>query len=329
MAVVGAWLSLFERLQGRLWRGRLAAAPVVAPIVIVGHWRSGTTLLHELLCTNPDFTYPTTHACMNPQHFLWSSAGAIEQSGKVLARPMDGMAITPGSPQEDEFALLCLGCPSPYDAVLYPQCLPGILDGADPAKLDAQEQAMWERRFLAFVRGVQLLGGGRKLVLKSPTHSLRIASLARLLPDARFIHIVRDPAAVYPSTLRMWQNLMAAYAIGAPIAEADLRLAVRRIMVGLDDAVSEAVADFGPQRYQRVRFEDLVADPVATIAGLYRTLDIGSFDRAGDLVAASAAGRRGHRVTEASLDPGERAALVRDCGRLFDRYGYARPVGAA
>jgi hypothetical protein len=324
MMVVGAWLSLFERLQDRSWRGRLAGTSVAAPVFIVGHWRSGTTLLHELLCTNPEFAYPTTHACMNPQHFLWSSAGAIVHSDKVMARPMDGMAITPGSPQEDEFALLCLGCPSPYDAVLYPRSLPGMLERADPSTLGEQEQAEWESRFLAFVKGVQLLGSGRRLILKSPTHSLRIAALARLLPDARFIHIVRDPAAVYPSTLRMWRELMTAYAVGAPIAEADLRPAIRRIMVGLDDAVREAAADLGPQRYQRVHFEELAADPVAAIARLYRTLDLGSFDRVGDRIAASALLRRDHRVTGASLDPGERAALMEDCGCLFDRYGYVK-----
>jgi hypothetical protein len=323
MAILGAWLSLFERIQRRLARKRLAAVRLSAPVFIVGHWRSGTTLLHELLCVDPAFAYPTTHACMNPQHFLWSSAGAIGGSSAAMRRPMDGMSITAGSPQEDEFALLCLGCPSPYDAVLYPNALSDILARA---RLDAPEQADWERCFLEFLNGVSLLGGGRRLVLKSPTHSLRIKAIARLLPDARFIHIIRDPAAVYPSTVRLWREMMASYAVGAPLAEAELRRSVRHIMVGLDDAVAEAAAGLPKERYQRIRYETLVADPLSTLADIYRGLDLGDFSQIADRVAASVAQRGDHRVAAANLDAEECQALIRDCGVLFDRHGYARPA---
>jgi|HubBroStandDraft_1064217.scaffolds.fasta_scaffold00073_42 hypothetical protein len=326
MKLLGAWLSLFERLQRRSWATRLATAGVKSPIFIVGHWRSGTTYLHELLCADPGFAYPTTHACMNPQHFLWSSAGAIQMSSRSLARPMDGVVIRPGSPQEDEFALLCLGSPSPYDAALYPQSLPGLLERTEPARLDPVERAAWESRFLDFLSGVSLLGGGRPLVLKSPAHSLRIASLAHLLPDARFIHIVRDPVTVYASSLRMWRELMAAYGVGAPIEQTELRRSVRRIMVGLDNSVVEAVAAFAPRQYQRIRYEDLVSDPVATIARLYRTLDLGSFEQVDERIAAAIEQRRGHRVAGSALEAPEREALAAECGILFDRYGYAPPA---
>src|SRR6516164_2707766 len=42
------------------------------PIFIVGHWRTGTTLLHELLILDPRHTYPTTYECLEPNHFLVS-----------------------------------------------------------------------------------------------------------------------------------------------------------------------------------------------------------------------------------------------------------------
>src|SRR5687768_18104609 len=44
-------------------------------------------------------------------------------------------------------------------------------------------------------------------ILKSPPHTCRVPTLLRLFPDARFVHIVRDPYAVYPSTLHLWRIL--------------------------------------------------------------------------------------------------------------------------
>ena len=40
------------------------------PIFVIGHWSSGTTLLHELLVCDPRHTYPDTYACLAPNHFL-------------------------------------------------------------------------------------------------------------------------------------------------------------------------------------------------------------------------------------------------------------------
>src|SRR5258706_15240132 len=78
------------------------------PIFIIGHWRSGTTLLHEMLCLDKRHAWPSTYACMNPSHFLITeraaqSSGAGQASVK---RPMDNMTISLASPQEDEFALV-------------------------------------------------------------------------------------------------------------------------------------------------------------------------------------------------------------------------------
>src|SRR5262245_6076116 len=40
------------------------------PLFIVGHWRTGTTLLHEWLILDPRHTCPNTYQCFEPNHFL-------------------------------------------------------------------------------------------------------------------------------------------------------------------------------------------------------------------------------------------------------------------
>ena len=44
------------------------------PLFLIGHWRSGTTFLHELLAQDDQFYAPTTYQCMQPHHFLFTES---------------------------------------------------------------------------------------------------------------------------------------------------------------------------------------------------------------------------------------------------------------
>ena len=133
--VPGSLFSAMAGLQKMIMRQQLAAANLRNAIVVLGYWRSGTTLLHELLCLDARYTYPTTHACMNPHHFLLTEAAALARGGASMQRPMDEMEVRSSSPQEDEFALLSLGARSPYEALLIPRILPEALKLPAPKRL--------------------------------------------------------------------------------------------------------------------------------------------------------------------------------------------------
>ena len=112
---------------------------------------------------------------------------------------MDNMAAGFSRPQEDEFALCMLGLPSPY-----------LTSPFRTARRSTSSTSIWKdcRRgrwlrgsgsFLQFLKALTFKHG-KRLILKSPTHSCRIKVLLELFPDARFVHIMRDPYVVFPST---------------------------------------------------------------------------------------------------------------------------------
>ena len=73
VTLVSLMNSLFWLVQSALYGRKIAATEVQEdPIFVIGHWRSGTTLLHELLILDPRHTYPDTFACFAPSHFLVS-----------------------------------------------------------------------------------------------------------------------------------------------------------------------------------------------------------------------------------------------------------------
>jgi hypothetical protein len=323
MAAAASWLSAVEAMQRWAWRQRLEQAAPAPPIFIVGHWRSGTTLLHELLCTAPGLGYPTTAACMRPQYFLLEQAAPARAEAAIL-RPMDAMKVTAASPQEDEFALFCLGLPSPYAAFVHPRALGQVLELADLDRLGPAERRAWEVRFREFLAGVSLLAPDRRIVLKSPPHSLRIGALSALCPGAAFIHIVRDPRRVHPSAVGMWRSMFDLYAVGEPVGAAEIARISLDTITAFDAAIEHAAARLPADRFVRVRFEDLVAQPGATVRTIYDRLGLGAFEQARPVLEAALDQRRHYRPAAPDRGGDASGAVAEYCAALIDKYGYRR-----
>ena len=85
------------------------------PVFIVGHWRSGTTYLHELMSCDDRFASPTSYQCFAANHFLLSERVVPKLLWFLMPskRPMDNVKFGWNVPQEDEFALCSMGVPSP------------------------------------------------------------------------------------------------------------------------------------------------------------------------------------------------------------------------
>lgn len=250
------------------------------PIFILGHWRSGTTWLHELLVSNPEFASPNTYQCFAPSHFLISPW--VAQYGSFLLpkkRPMDNMAAGWLLPQEDEFALMNLGVPTPYLRIAFPRTQHQNLEYLDFVGLDQDSMTYWKQRFLWFLKALTLNYEGKRLVLKSPPHTGRLRLLIEMFPKARFIHLVRNPRQLFPSTMRLWRSLDQVQSLQVGQSENQLKQFVI-------DCMQRMYAGFDAGRIQvpdhqivEVRYEDLVAQPEATLERIYADLNLGDFAR--------------------------------------------------
>ena len=119
---------------------------------------------------------------------------------------MDNMAAGFDRPQEDEFALCMLGEPSPYLTIAFPNRGPQYGDYLDLEGLSPRALASWKRTLYQFLQKITFRNP-KRLILKSPPHTARLKVLRNLFPEAIFIHIVRDPFVVFPSTVNLWKSL--------------------------------------------------------------------------------------------------------------------------
>ncbi len=324
MGPLGLFHSVMSPIERFWFRKAIARAEIRAPVFVIGHWRTGTTLLHELLILDERHRAPNTCECFTPDDFLVS--GPIFRRLKILIpshRPMDNMDMGWDRPQEDEFALAIMGQPSPYHRIAFAN-----QEDVEPAAFDLEglspeAREGWKQALLGFLRRVQVARPGR-MVLKSPTHSFRIRTLLELFPDARFIHIVRDPRVVYPSTVHLWRKLHKSQGLQNP-THRGLEEYVFRTFDHLYRKVAEGKQLVDPSRFVEIRYEDLVADPIAAMARIYEQLDLGSFDAVRPKLAEYLGDRSDYRTNRYELSPELQAEIESRCAAVIQRYGYDSP----
>lgn len=248
------------------------------PVFILGHWRSGTTLVYELFNLDKRNVCPKTWDCFAANHFLLTGWLLKPLFSLLLPakRPQDNMAVAMDLPQEDECALGCLGAPAPYMHFLFPDSRETYFSLYDIEQQDEKAQKKWQRTYLWFVKRLLFQNPGR-FVSKSPTHTFRIKTLLKLFPDARFVHIFRNPFDVFQSTMKLYQSMYREYHVGA-YSEAGLDDFVIRLYAQMDRKFEQTRQLIPKDHYCQLYYEDLVEHPDREMRRLYQTLNLGDYD---------------------------------------------------
>lgn len=316
--------TALRMLQQALYGRQAADTPILhAPLFVLGHWRAGTTLLHELLACDPRHAFPTTYECFVPHHFLLTRSWWPRLFGSLMPRhrPMDNVAVGWERPQEDEFALCLLGEPSPYSRIAFPNQALDDAAIADLRSLPPPALRRWKNTFYRLVQELTLAHCGRRLVLKSPPHMCRIPTLRELFPDARFVHIIRDPYVIYPSTLHLRRMLYNAHGLQRPSWEG-LQEDILETFVRMYDRLEEGKRLVPPGRFHNLRYEDLRRDPIGQLDAIYRELDLGDFAPARPHVEAYLDRSKNYRTNRYLLTAAEQRAITRRWGEIIRHYGY-------
>lgn len=295
------------------------------PIFILGHWRSGTTLLHELLVTDPQFASPNTFQCFAPSHFLISEYLMVRFGNFLLPkkRPMDEMAAGWQLPQEDEFALMNLGVPTPYLRIAFPRTQPSALEYLDMRGLSSGEREHWRKNFLWFIKALTYRYLGKQLVLKSPPHTGRVAELLKLFPKAKFIHLTRDPRKLFSSTLRLWRSLDAVQGLQPTPPEAELKDYVTDCLKRMYEGFETARSAIPAQQFAQISYEELVADPIATVDSLFKQLELGDFERVRPELAKRLVNHGSYRTNQHEISPELEQEILQRWPQYAATYGYA------
>jgi len=256
-----------------------------SPVFIIGHWRSGTTFLHNLLSQDPQFACVTTVQSVFPHSFITNPL--FPRLTKILmppTRPMDSMRLYMQSPQEEEMAMVNYGPYSFYHAWHFPKSMRFFYRRMVKfEESSGREKNRWTQAYLQLLRKTTMLSDNRRLLLKNPANTARISTLLELFPKAKFIFIFRDPLEVYASTAKLYRNVLPIFQLHAY----DFKQVKKDIIWIYKDLMKTYLQQRalipGDQLFE-LSHQQLSASPVKHLAELYDRLELGDFRQVAPLI---------------------------------------------
>lgn len=317
-----AWSSLFAKAEQLRYGQKLKKTdPPRDPVFIVGHWRTGSTFLHQLMALDPAFQAPTLFQVALPDSFLISYPYYKPLFRCIVSksRPMDNVRLGMDEPQEDEYAIFRLTGWSPLRALVFPSNSRYFLDHSYLYQPDQRRLNSWKTEVLAFFRKLHF-HDTRRIVSKNPFHSFRIPLLVQMFPEAKFIHIVRHPDQVIPSSIHMWnilQDQNSLYRSEKPGIED-----VTRIFSELVHCIWKSTASFQTGKLSEVRYEDLESDPMKTMEKIYNDLNLTYSEEYQIRMGTFLKEISGFKKNEFQLPEKDKGMIRQRLGDFMARYAY-------
>lgn len=312
--------SLSARLERRPDARHVRNLESPPPLFILGHWRSGTTYLHELLSFDERSACPSMLECLFPHSIL--TPNPMRPFLRCFLPPnrvVDNVSLGPDQPFEDEFALAILSRLSPYFAWTFPRRA-----SQHESRLtldDPEECARWKGALRLFA-GKLSVKHGQRLVFKSPPHTARVRHILDVFPQARFVLLHRDPYEVFASTKRLVLHGIDGLRLQTPVStgvDDEILARYRRLHERFDEDRSLLEAD----RFLELPYRDLESRPLDALASIYARLGLGEFASLRATLEQVLAHRaRYSKNVHAPLSTHLRQRIATEWKPWFDRWGY-------
>ncbi|GIV35144.1 MAG: sulfotransferase family protein [Chitinophagales bacterium] len=298
------------------------------PVFILGHWRSGTTFLHNLLCEDPTAGYITTYQTVFPELLLGGQWLFKRFMQKKLPekRAFDNMAIAPDSPQEDEVAITNTHPYGFYNFMIYPKKTKEYYQKyVEFSGVSEQLRNYWKKKYLRIVKKALIYTKGKRFISKNPPHTGRIKVLLEMFPEARFIHIYRNPIHVFISTKKMFKASLPPLQLHN-ITDAQLEENILWVYERMMRAYLRDRNLIPKNQLVEVSYEEFAENPVDTIRHIYSTLCLPSFERALPSIEKHVKEQRNYRTNRHHISPQIVEKIYARWKFAMDEWDYTLPA---
>jgi omega-hydroxy-beta-dihydromenaquinone-9 sulfotransferase len=327
MSALGIPGNLAERVQyDRIVEETTIEQP---PVFIIGHWRSGTTYLHNLISQDPQFGCFTSFQAWTPNNCLGVEGKVTRLFLETLLpkkRPMDEVGLSPDAPQEEEFALGNLG---PYSFLLglyFPRNMRKYFDETILFEgLPPEGKAEWQRVYLNILKKASFMAEGKQLLLKNPANTGRIKALLEQFPDAKFVHIHRNPYNVYLSMRQLYRKLLMPCYTFHQVTEEELEADYFYVYQKLMQRFWEEKDLVPAENWVEVPYESLEVNAIAELERIYQTLQLPGYKEALPHFEKYTAAQRDYRKNRHTVSPETLEKVRHHCQVELKAWNYDVP----
>lgn len=294
------------------------------PVFIIGHWRSGTTHLHNLMTQDDSFGYLSMYQALVPDCSLIGRRGFKSLLTKILPlkRPMDNVTWPLDSPQEEEIALAKIMPGNFYNHFLFPnKALEFFRKYVLCEETSPKKTAEFNRKYEYLLKVATVHAQGKPLILKNPVNTARVEKLLELFPDAKFIHIYRSPYDVFKSVQNFRKTLMPLISLHP--------LDPNRSEEGIFALYESMMQQYLQDRSQipsgnlvEVRYETLEQNPMGELERIYEELSLPGFDTAQTAFRQYIEAQKSYQKNKLELSPEAQRKVEDRWEFAFSALGY-------
>lgn len=323
-------LGIPFRMYERLRFGRAIAAQPLdpPPVFIIGHWRSGTTNMHNHLLRDPQFGHLSFLHCQAPWAFLAAEPLAQRLFAKFApkTRPMDNVEFGLNEPMSEDFALGAMTDLTHYHSYYFPRHGDSIFrrtilfEGLSDAELER-----WQQTYRYLLQKVAVANGGKQLLLKNPAHSGRLPTILKMFPNARFIHVYRNPFVVIASTLKLMDRFLHLLALQRHDWESVRDACLVRYQLLMERLLRDK--ELIPRGHLfEVSHEEMTSRPMDVLERAYSHLGLPGFETAQPRMQAYAESLANYETNRYAFDDTTITRWTPYLKVALDRWGYEPPV---
>jgi hypothetical protein len=314
----------FSLLEQAVYAKRLGKLKMKPPIFIVGHWRSGTTHLSNLLSQSPVFGFVTPVATGIPHDLLVMGRWFRPWLERAVPpdRLIDRVPVRLDSPQEDEFGMANMVHTSFLHGLYFPKHLyDNFKKGVFFEDCSLREIEQWKAASIKYLKKIYLQQQCKQLLIRNPAYTTRIKLLRIMWPGAKFIHIYRNPYRVFPSMRNYFQKLLPALAL-QDYSKADIDKVILSTYPRMMDTIIDEIPGIPKNELIEVRFENLEEKPLQVLDTIYQSLGLSGYTQALPSFKHYLEGIKGYTKNVYSQEPAEVDLIKSHWQRYIDHYNY-------
>ena len=297
-------LSLLQPFEDARYR-KIADKPLeMDPVFILGHWRSGTTFMHNVFSCDKHFGYNTTYQTVFPNLMLWGQPFFKKNMAFLMPdkRPTDNMELAVDLPQEEEFALANMMPYTYYNFWFLPKHQQEYADKYLLFEdISEAELKVFEETFTRLIKISLWNTHGTQFLSKNPPHTGRVKELVKMFPNAKFIYLMRNPYTVFESTRSFFTNTIQPLKL-QDITPAELEQNILSVYAKLYHKYEADKASIPAGNLIEVKFEDFEADAMGMTEHIYDALSIPGFADARTAIEQYVGGKKGYKKNKYKYD---------------------------
>ena len=240
-------------------------------------------------------------------------------------RPSDNVRLNPDFPQEEEFALGNMTNATFYHFFYFPSLNDVLYEKYIRLKgITVRARESLKKKYHELLVKASLNTGKAQIIVKNPLNTGKIKLLLELYPDAKFIHIYRNPIVTYLSTERFYKSLLPA----TYLQDYEDDYITKKIILNYKNLMNDYFETkhlIPKKNLYEIKFEEFEEDNLGHLKEIYDQFDLETWDKAMPKFASYISAQKHYKKNKYTISENTLVGLKREWGFAMKKLDYEIP----